>query len=93
MIAKHAFNRARTFARDIRLPVPVTRSRNRLVAVWSIDPLSGRLELKWQPVGRAENASDLPSRRGPANRPDALGGRRRSTAPTLAALLTQEAAA
>jgi hypothetical protein len=93
MFAKHAFDRFRMVARDVRLPMSVTRARNRLVAVWLINPLSGRLELKWQPFGRAQDASDLPSGRGPANRPDALSTRRRSTAATLATLLTQEAAA
>ena len=49
--AKHAFTRARTVARDARLPVSVTRSRNQLVAVWRRESVSGRLELEWQPVG------------------------------------------
>jgi len=48
MFAKYAFDRARAAARAGRLPRPVTRSRNRLVAVWRREPLSGRLELKWQ---------------------------------------------
>lgn len=92
MFVKHAFNRARAVTRDVRISMPVTRSRNRLVAVWRREPLSGRLELKWQSVDDAQDAVDLPSRRGPANRPDVSGTRRRSPA-ALDMQLTRKAAA
>ena len=67
MFTKHAFNRVRRVARDARLAVSVTPSRNRLVAVWRREPVSGRLELKWQPAVRAR--AELPSRRDPVTQP------------------------
>ena len=83
MFAKHAYDRARAVARAVRLPVPMTRSRNRLAAVWRSDPVSGRLELTWQPAGRAREAAD-PAGREPAGRAP-RPGHRRSPAAAFAA--------
>ena len=92
MFAKYACNRARTVARDARLPAPVTRPRNRLVAAWRWDPLSGRLVLKWQPAADTGDAADLPRRRGPASRPD-LPRNRRYTKTAAVTQIAREAAA
>jgi hypothetical protein len=69
MFTKHAFDRLRRIARDARLPVSAIPSRNRPVAVWRREPVSGRLELQWQPAPRARAGADLPSRRDPLIQP------------------------
>lgn len=93
MFAKLAFNRVRTVGRNARLSVPVTRSRNGLVAVWRREPLLGRLELRWQPAGGALDAADVPDRQGSAGRPNVPSTHRRSMAELIAAQLARKAAA
>jgi hypothetical protein len=69
MFAKHAFDRVRMVARDAQRPLSATPFRNRLVAVWRREPVSGRLELEWQPAAPARAGANLPSRRDPVTQP------------------------
>ena len=57
MVVKLACNRSRTPVWYARPPVPVTRSRNLLAAVWRRDPVSGQLELEWRAVQPADQAA------------------------------------
>jgi len=92
MFAKHDFDRIGTVARDARLSVAVTRSRNLLTAVWRVDPVSGRLQLRWHAVGRPHDNDGLPGNQRPASQPDAQSTRRPTTTATATQLI-QEAAA
>jgi hypothetical protein len=88
MFAKLAFNGVRKVSRRA-----VTRSRNRLVAVWRWDPASGRLELKWMAGDRSQDATEVPGRSRPASRPDVQSTRRRSRAAALVMRFARETAA